>query len=57
MNTGLNTLKEDAYSVEILREELSVKEREIDEASRKAALVRLGIKKKTLYIELFLFRL
>jgi dynein heavy chain len=45
MNTGLNKLKEAADSVEILREELSVKEREIDEASHKAVLVRLVIKK------------
>ncbi len=39
MNTGLNKLKEAADSVELLRQELSIKEKEIDEANQKATLV------------------
>ena len=39
MNTGLSKLKESADSVEILRQELSVKEREIEEANQNADLV------------------
>jgi hypothetical protein len=39
MNTGLSKLKESTDSVEILRQELSVKEREIKEANQNADLV------------------
>ena len=39
MNTGLNKLKEATNSLEILSVELSLKEKECDEANRKAALV------------------
>lgn len=39
MNTGLDKLNEASLSVAQLREELSFKEQEMNEANRKAALV------------------